>query len=80
VFRMTNDNTPYSESNPIPVGGITQGLVFKVQVGAFAKPIPQATFKKFAPMSAEKIRNNITRYLVGYFGVKSPAIEARDQI
>ena len=80
LFRLTNNNTPYSESNPIPVAGVVEGLIFKVQVGAFSKPIPQTTFKRFAPMSTETIRNNIKRYLVGYFSTTDPAYQARDQI
>lgn len=57
------------------------GLVYRVQVGAFSKPIPADLFKEFAPVTTEKIPNtNITRYLAGYFSTSDKATEARDQI
>lgn len=57
------------------------GLVYRVQVGAFSKPIPSDLFKEFAPVTTEKIPNsNITRYLAGYFNSSEKATEARDQI
>ncbi|MEZ4936444.1 MAG: hypothetical protein R2799_02510 [Crocinitomicaceae bacterium] len=80
VFRLTNGDSPYSANNPVPTAGVVEGLVFKVQVGAFSKPIPQNTFARFAPMSTETIRGNIKRYMVGYFASKNPAFQARDQI
>jgi hypothetical protein len=57
------------------------GLVYRVQVGAFAKPIPQDLFKEFNPVSGEKINENgITRYMAGYFNSSQKVVEARDQI
>ena len=67
IFVVTNDAV-YSKENPIPVNPkLPDGLVYKVQVGAFRNPIPQDLFKGFAPISAEKVRDDITRYRVGYF-------------
>ena len=67
IFIETEEAV-YSEENPIPVNPkIPDGLIYKVQVGAFRKPIPQDLFKGFAPISAEKVRDDITRYRVGYF-------------
>jgi hypothetical protein len=60
IFRAT-DGAVYSDENPIPVDkGATSGLVYKVQVGAFRKPLPQDYFSQFAPISGEKIRDGIT--------------------
>jgi len=57
------------------------GLVYRVQVGAFSKPIPEDLFKEFKPVTAEKIPNSsIIRYLAGYFNNVNAAIVARDQI
>ena len=71
----------YSASNPIPVDVKTPtGLVYRVQIGAFAKPIPQNLFNKFNPVSGEKLNNGITRYMAGYFNNSKKVVEARDQI
>lgn len=72
----------YSEANPIPVN-VEQpsGLVYRVQVGAFAKPIPQDLFKEFTPVSGEVIGNtNITRYMAGFFNNSEKVVDAREQI
>ena len=72
----------YSEENPIPVGVESpSGLVYRVQVGAFAKPIPQDLFNEFNPVSGEKISNtNITRYMAGYFNSSESVTDARQKI
>ena len=57
-----------------------QGLFYRVQVGAFAKPIKQDLFKGFAPLTGEVIRNNITRYRVGYFTRYQTANETKKEI
>jgi hypothetical protein len=80
IFAVNTDMT-YSEENPIPVNpGNPDGLIYKVQVGAFRKPIPQDLFKGFAPISAETIRDGITRYRVGYFTAWEIANNAKNEI
>ena len=80
IFVETKEAV-YSEDNPIPVNPkMPEGLIYKVQVGAFRKPIPQDLFKGFAPISAEKVRDDITRYRVGYFTSYAIANESRDKI
>ena len=80
IFAKTNEAV-YSEENKIPIDAKPiEGLVYKVQVGAFSKPIPQDLFADFAPISGESIRNNITRYMVGYFGVFDQANGAKNEI
>ena len=68
--------------NTIPVGITTpKGLVYRVQVGAFARPIPESHFREFTPVSGEKIEHsNITRYMAGYFNNAASVIEARNKI
>ncbi|MBI1837411.1 MAG: hypothetical protein HYR91_09120, partial [Flavobacteriia bacterium] len=63
---------------PIPVDvKEPNGLVYRVQVGAFSKPIPQDLFSSFNPVSGEKIANtSITRYMAGYFNGAGKAVEA----
>lgn len=72
----------YTEENPIPVGVENpSGLFYRVQVGAFAKPIPQDLFGSFTPVSGEKIGGtNITRYMAGFFNNSSDVVSAREQI
>ena len=65
----------------IPVNvKIPSGLVYRVQIGAFANPIPTDLFSEFNPVSGEKLNNGVTRYLAGYFNNSKRVVEARDQI
>lgn len=67
VFKVM-DGAPYSASSPIPMNpAMPDGVVFKVQVGAFKNDIPQDLFGGFAPISGETLNNGITRYTVGLF-------------
>ena len=78
---VVSETTTYSESNPIPVNPPhPEGLIFKVQVGAFRRPIPQDLFKGFAPISAERVRDDITRYRVGYFKNERNANSSKNTI
>jgi len=80
IFLLTDEKV-YSQENPIPLNPkIPKGLIFKVQVGAFRNPIPQDLFQGFAPISAEKVRDDITRYRVGYFKTYQDANQAKNQI
>ena len=65
----------------IPIGLETpSGLVYRVQVGAFAKPIREDLFKEFTPVTGEKLDNGITRYLAGYFGERAKGLDAQTKI
>jgi hypothetical protein len=76
-----NNQSVYNENNPIPKNPkIPDGLIFKVQVGAFRNPIPQNHFKGFAPIMAEDAGNGITRYTAGLFTDFNAALYARDEI
>lgn len=80
LFRIT-ESAVYSVTNPIPVNGSQpEGLVYKVQVGAFRNPLPPETFSKFAPISGEELNSGVTRYMVGYFTNFSPANTAKSDI
>ena len=59
---------------------LPSGLVYRVQVGAFARPIPEALFKEFTPVTGERLTNGITRYLAGYFGNRQRVLEAQKDI
>ena len=80
IFQLTEKEV-YSKENPIPLNPrIPNGLIFTVQVGAFKNPIPQDLFKGFAPISAEKLRDEITRYRVGYFETFQDANIAKNKV
>ncbi len=79
-IKAEGTNT-YSAEKPIPVDVKNPtGLVYRVQVGAFANTIPQDLFKEFNPVSGEKLNNGVTRYMAGYFNNSKKVIEVRDQI
>ncbi len=82
IFLRTDRNTSaYSLEKPIPKKNeLPEGLVFKVQVGAFRNPIPQDLFKGFAPIMTEDAANGIKRYTAGLFNQEKIAEEARDEI
>ncbi|WP_165851422.1 PD40 domain-containing protein [Brumimicrobium aurantiacum] len=56
------------------------GLIFRVQIGAFKKPVPNSTFSQFSPISGDKIGSGWIKYVVGLFGNKNTAEIARDKI
>ncbi|MDR1153287.1 MAG: hypothetical protein LBL04_01145 [Bacteroidales bacterium] len=60
--------SPYSAVNPIPVDEpLPDGVVYKIQLGAFSKPLPANAFKGLTPLSSEKLANGIAKYYVGLF-------------
>lgn len=52
---------------------LPSGLIFKVQIGAFRKPLPPASYKNITPLSAESSRPGWVRYCVGLFRTFEPA-------
>ena len=71
----------YSEKNPIPVNVKNPtGLVYRIQVGAFTKPIAQDMYKSFSPVSGEKLASGVTRYMAGYFNNSTTVAEAFTQV
>src|SRR4029078_13451041 len=65
---------PYSAVNPIPMHPqLPEGLVFKVQIGAFRNPLPVEAFKNVQPLSGETTRPGWIRYCVGLFRTFEPA-------
>ncbi len=64
----------YSEKNPIPMNpDLPEGLVFKVQIGAFRNPLPADKFKGIQPLSGETTRPGWVRYCAGLFQAFEPA-------
>ena len=64
----------YNAANPIPMNpSLPEGLVFKVQIGAFHNPLPVEAFKNVQPLSGETTRPGWIRYCVGMFRTFEPA-------
>ena len=58
----------YTNANPIPINApMEQGLVFRVQIGAFKTPIPNNAFKGLSPMNGETTASGYIRYTAGNF-------------
>ena len=66
---------------PLPVlSASPSGLLYRIQVGAFRKPIAVDKFREFTPVSGEVLQNGLTCYLAGYFNNKINALTARKSI
>ncbi len=66
--------TIYSSSNPVPMDPpLPDGLVFKVQIGAFHTSLSPEAFKNVQPLSGETTRVGWIRYCVGLFRTFEPA-------
>jgi hypothetical protein len=71
----------YSSSNPVPMNPeLPEGLVFKVQIGAFRAPLSPETFKGLQPLSGETTRPGWIRYCVGMFKTFEPANTVKNEI
>lgn len=68
VFEIRT--TPgYSERNPIPVNQeLPEGVIYRIQIGAFSKPAKPEMFRGLYPVYAEKVsETGIIRYYTGDF-------------
>jgi len=80
-LRLNSNESAYNDRKPIPLDvEMPEGLVYKVQVGAFRNPLPPDHFKGFAPLTAESNSSGITRYTAGFFLSEGIAVKARDEI
>jgi len=58
----------YSVANPIPMDArMEDGLVFRVQIGAFKTQLPNNAFKGLSPLNGETTGNGYIRYTAGNF-------------
>jgi len=58
----------YNAKNPIPINEkIKDGLVFKVQIGAFKQALPNDAFKGISPIVAQTTPSGYLRYMAGNF-------------
>ena len=73
VISKNKDVFEIDNSNP-------SGLNFRVQVGAFRRPVRQNVYREFTPVSGQKLSNGLIVYMAGYFNSSSSAVEAQKQI
>lgn len=80
VFVKTS-RPVYSATKPIPVNEkLPEGLIFKVQIGAFRNPIPQDLFKGMSPITGETTPQGFTRYTAGLFTTFATADKVKQEI
>jgi hypothetical protein len=65
-----------SANMPLPIGlPCPEGLVFRVQVGAFRKQVPAERFREFTPVDGTVLANGLTVYMAGYFRTSQEALQ-----
>jgi hypothetical protein len=65
---LVKNTNAYTSEKPIPIDEkIPDGLVFKVQIGAFKSPLPNNTFKGLSPVIAQTTPSGYIRYMAGNF-------------
>lgn len=80
-IKETRDTISKRAELAIPVDlEMPKGLVYRVQVGAFAKQLPENIFTEFSPVTGEKLKNGITRYMAGFFDSRGKSTDAQKQI
>ncbi|MDR0815462.1 MAG: SPOR domain-containing protein [Bacteroidales bacterium] len=73
--------SPYSAKNPIPTDQpLPDGVVYKIQLGAFSKPVAMNTFKGLSPVSGEKLPSGVVKYYVGLFRTNAEAEKALREV
>jgi hypothetical protein len=72
---------PSTSAGSLPVlTASPSGLIYRVQVGAFRKPVAVDKFREFTPVSGEVLKNGLTCYLAGFFNNTEKAVNARKAI
>jgi hypothetical protein len=80
-FKILAD-CPYSEKNPIPVDVSLPdgGVAYRIQLGAFGKPIAMNAFGGLSPVSGEKMASGVVKYYVGLFRAHAEAENALREV
>jgi len=63
------DQSPYNAQNPIPIDEpFPSSVIYKIQLGAYSKPLEVAFFKGMIPVTGEKVSGGkVTKYYIGKF-------------
>ncbi|GHT21004.1 hypothetical protein FACS189430_00360 [Bacteroidia bacterium] len=74
-------SAPYSAKNPIPIDPpLPDGVVYKIQLGAFSKSVAANAFKGLSPLSGEKLPSGVVKYYVGLFRTNAEAEKALREV
>ncbi|MDR1667590.1 MAG: hypothetical protein LBS03_07870 [Bacteroidales bacterium] len=72
---------PYSAGHPIPINPpLPDGVVYKIQLGAYSKPVPVNAFKGLSPISGDKLPSGIVKYYAGLFLSNAEAEKALREV
>ncbi|MBN1182733.1 MAG: hypothetical protein JXB49_10625 [Bacteroidales bacterium] len=75
-------SSSYSSSNPIPINEtLPNGLVYKIQLGVFSKPLDNNYFGGIFPVCGEELKDRgLLKYYAGIFSNYNAAGDALSQI
>jgi len=81
LFELLSQ-TPYNSKNLIPIDmPMPSGVVYKIQLGAFSKPIAYDQFKGMKPITGETLQDKVVvKYYVGFFNQYNLAEKAMRQV
>ena len=74
-FLFSKNKESFEIDSPNP-----SGLNFRVQVGAFRRPVREDVYREFTPVSGQKLRNGLIVYMAGYFNNSIMAVQAQREI
>jgi len=80
-FKIVS-KTPYKSTSDIPLNKpLPDGLLYRIQMGAFSKTIEPDRFKGIVPINGETIQNSaVTKYYAGMFSKMTDAEKALNKI
>ncbi len=74
-------NVDKKQGNRYPIlSTLPEGLIFRIQVGVFRNAVPDYFFREFSPVSGERLTEELTAYLTGFFVNSVQANDARGQV
>jgi hypothetical protein len=77
-FTLNGDK---KQGNRYPIlTTLPKGLIFRIQVGVFRNAVPDYFFREFSPVSGERLTDELTAYLTGFFVNSAQANDARGQV
>ena len=79
IFELRTPTERRETAIPLDAA-LPAGIVFKVQIGAFSKPVPQQTFSDMAPVMGETVGNGLVRYTAGLFTGFDHAAAAKERV
>ncbi|MBI3509922.1 MAG: PD40 domain-containing protein [Bacteroidetes bacterium] len=75
-LKLHTNTAAVVEMNP----QLPEGVIYKVQIGAFRNPIPMDLFKNVQPVTGEPAGSGLTRYTAGKFTNFKNADDAKNEI